>query len=185
MAFLHPSQIVDRLNITPGTKVADFGCGSGHFTVEMARRTGKSGVVYAFDVQEEVLSALKSKIALEHLSNVEMRRADLETSEGTQLAENFVDFVLFCNFLFQIEHKEAPAKEAFRILKAGGRVAVIDWKPDSGHQGGSQGGIGPEKGSRMEKNTVVGIFSEQGFAFDKEFETDDLHYGIIFKKSEA
>jgi len=176
MAFLHPGKIIDRLNITPGIKAADFGCGSGHFTVEMAKRVGKSGTIYAFDIQKEVLSALKSRVALEHLYNVEMRRANLEIVESTQLAGNLLDFVLLCNVLFQIGNKEETAKEAFRVLKSGGRAVVIDWKPDSG------GVVGPVNESRAGKDTVMGIFSDQGFVFDKEFEADDFHYGLVFKK---
>lgn len=178
MAFLHPAKIVDKLNIIPGIRAADFGCGSGHFTVEMAKRIGKSGTVYAFDVQKEVLSALKSKAALEHLNNVEMRRTDLEEVNGTQLAEGLLDFVLLSNVLFQVERKEAPVKEAFRVLRPGGRAAVIDWKPASG-------GLGPPDELRTKKDVINSIFLEQNFVFDREFEVGDFHYGLIFMKPEA
>lgn len=177
MAFLRPAKIVDKLNITPGAKVADFGCGSGHFTVEMAKRVGKSGVVYAFDIQKEVLSALKSKVAFEHLSNIEMRRADLETAEGTLLSKDLLDFILLCNVLFQVEHKDSLIKEAHRVLKSGGRVAVIDWKP-------GLGGFGPLNELRIEKETISSILLESGFVFDREFEADDFHYGLVFKKQD-
>lgn len=178
MAFLHPATIVDKLNITPGIKAADFGCGSGHFTVEMAKRAGNNGTVYAFDIQEGVLSALKSKVALEHLNNVEMRRANLEEREGTQLAQNILDFVLLCNVFFQVENKGALVDEAFRVLKPGGKVAVIDWTPGSG-------GIGPPAEARIGKDTISNMFAEKNFSFEREFEADDLHYGIIFMKPEA
>src|SRR5688572_14273578 len=53
----HPDQIMDTLGIAEASVVADVGAGAGWFTVRLARRVGPNGVVYAVDVQSEMLAA--------------------------------------------------------------------------------------------------------------------------------
>ncbi|MBU1178831.1 class I SAM-dependent methyltransferase [Patescibacteria group bacterium] len=175
MSFISPAKIVsENFNLTPGMKVADFGCGAGHFTLEIARLVGKDGLVYAFDVQEEVLSALKSSVSVKGLANIEICRADLEKPRGTQLADGIADLVLVSNILFQAENKEAVIKEAFRILKSGGRAILIEWLTDAV--------LGPAKELRLPKDEAAKLFSEVGFSFSRGFDADTSHYGLIFTK---
>ena len=178
MSFLNPSEIVDKFDIRPGSKVADFGCGSGHFTVEIAKRLGDEDKVYAFDVQEPVLDALKGSIDSENLANIEPRRVDLETENGTGLADGLLDVVLISNMLFQSEDKNAVAKEAYRVLKSGGKVIVIEWSLDF-----ARDKIGPTKEMRIEKGELENIFTGVGFKIDRDFEAGESHYGLIFLKN--
>ena len=60
MPFLHPSIASQYLEILPGMRIADFGCGSGHWTIILARAVGPSGKVFAVDVQETALEATRS-----------------------------------------------------------------------------------------------------------------------------
>jgi len=172
--FPNPSRIIELIDIRPGMKVADFGCGSGHLTIEMAKRVGGDGVVYAFDVQKEALEALKSRALSENLSNLEYRRVDLEAEKGTHLTDGLMDVVLISNVLFQSEDKNAMAKESFRILKPEGRTAVVEWKP--------AGKLGPPEKMRVEKDDMRKIFTQSGFTENREFEAGESHYGIIFMK---
>lgn len=173
--FINPKQFVDEWDIRPGMKVADFGCGSGHNSIEIARRAGADGRVYAFDVQEEPLSAMKSRIAAEHIYNIEIRRADLELERGTGLADSILDFVVISNILFQTEDKEALVREAFRVLRPEGRVIVIDWDD-------SFASMGPPLNQRVNRDEVNGIFLNVGFVFDREVDVEESHYGLIFRK---
>jgi ubiquinone/menaquinone biosynthesis C-methylase UbiE len=175
MAFLNPADIVVNLDILPGIRAADFGSGPGHFTIELARRIGNAGKVYAFDIQKEPLEALRSKLRLDNITNVETSRVNLETEKGTGLEENSVDFVLISNMLMQAENKEAVAGEAFRILKPGGHVALIEWSADAG-------GLGPPKTMRIAKEEANNIFQKSGFVFEKEFNAGDSHYGLFLRK---
>lgn len=173
--FLNPVGVVERLDIWPGMKVADFGCGAGHFSIEIAKRIGHDGLVCALDVQKEVLEALKSRAKLEHLLNVSFGRVDLEADKGSLLADNLVDMVLISNILFQVEKKDAVAREAFRVLKTQGKLVVIEWES-------TESNLGPPKNLRLEKSAVRDIFLGVGFVFVNEVDTGGSHYGLIFKK---
>ena len=106
--------------------VADFGSGSGHYVLAAAKKMNNSGVVYAIDIQKNLLETIKSEAAKQHLSNVDIIWADIESREGTKLASGTLDFAIASNILFQIGDKEILVKEIKRTLKNGGRAAVID-----------------------------------------------------------
>src|SRR5205085_3885183 len=72
-AWQKPDQIMDALNIADGSRVADIGAGSGWFTIHLAQRVGPKGVVYAQDVQPQMLEAIRRRVQREGLRNVEAR----------------------------------------------------------------------------------------------------------------
>lgn len=172
-SFLNPDEILDKLELNPTMIVADFGCGSGGFTIPLAKRLDE-GLVYGLDIQEQPLSALKGKVLLERLNNVRIIKCDLEPPKGSTLKESSVDLVLIPNVLFQVENKNAIILEASRILRSKGKLVIIDWLTNATQ--------GPEKG-RVPKEEVVRLAKKQGFQFDKEFDAGKYHFGIIFTKS--
>lgn len=175
MTFVSPEQIVKNLGLEAGMIVADFGSGSGHYSIEAAKIVGKAGRVYAIDIQKEMLQAVKSRGEISGLENIEIIWADLEIAGSSKLPDNSIDAVIISNILFQSGAKENIAKEAFRILKSGGRLGVIEWLTNSGK-------IGPSGENRISFDTAVKIFSEVGFGMVNQFDAGDNHYGILFKK---
>ena len=173
--FIKPEEIIKNFEVRPGMVVADFGSGSGHYVLAMAKKMNDTGVVYAIDIQKNLLEAVKSEAERQHLSNVDIIWADIEGKEGTKLASGTLDLAIASNILFQINDKDALAREIFRTLKNGGRAAVIDWAA-------SFGGAGPVAKSLAPKKEAERIFIQEGFLEEREFPAGDNHYGIIFKK---
>ena len=173
--FIKPEEIIKNFEIRQGIVVADFGSGSGHYVLAMAKKMNDTGIVYAIDIQKNLLEKIKSEAAKQHLSNVDIIWADIEGKEGTKLANGTLDFAIASNILFQINDKEALAREIFRTLKNGGQVAVIDWSA-------SFGGAGPVSKAVVPQKEAERIFIQEGFLEEREFPAGDNHYGIIFKK---
>src|SRR6185503_1412508 len=67
-----PERIMDALQIADGSKVADVGAGGGWFTVQLARRVGPNGKVYAEDIQPRMLDAIRRRVAEQGLKQVEL-----------------------------------------------------------------------------------------------------------------
>ena len=61
-AWQRPDEVFQALGIGPGSAVADVGCGDGYFVSRLARRVGREGVVYAEDVDDEVLAKVRRKV---------------------------------------------------------------------------------------------------------------------------
>ncbi|TSC71416.1 MAG: methylase involved in ubiquinone/menaquinone biosynthesi [Parcubacteria group bacterium Gr01-1014_70] len=177
MSFLHPSTSIDSLEIIPGQRIADFGCGSGHWAAALSRAVGPGGKVFAIDIQEPALEATRALMRSLHLQNIETIRADVETPSATALKDATLDAVLISNMLFQADQKANVAKEAARILKPGGRVFLIDWDSTN-----SPSSMGPPLRQRMSRTAVQELFEAVGMHYIKEFNTGSYHYGLIFRK---
>lgn len=169
MSFLNPEKIISTLPISGNMSVADFGCGSGGWSIPLAKKV-KDGQVYAVDVTEEALSALKSKISSERVANIKVVRADLEKSSG--LRDEFIDFVVVSNLLFQTENKNSIIKEAHRIIKKGGMLLIAEWLP--GTDNGPTDRISPEETKQ--------IVEDQGFKIKKEVDAGVYHYAHLYEK---
>ena len=170
--FLNPEKVLEQLDLREDMIAVEFGCGSGAFTIALAKNL-LDGRVYALDVQADVLSALQGRARAEKALNIETIQCDLEQEHGSTLPNDFVDLVLIPNVLFQVEDKKSIINEAKRILKKQGKLLIIDWK--------KQKGLGPKKG-RISANEVKKIAQELGLKLEKEFEPGSFHYGLIFDK---
>ncbi len=171
ISFLDPNEILDKLDLEPNLTVAEFGSGSGGFTIPLAKRL-EDGLVYAIDIQREPLSALKGRTQTENVNNVRIIRGDLEKTEGSTLGPGSVDLVLIVNVLFQAEKKEKIITEAKRVLKQGGRLIIMDWKPKAPK--------GPEGGVKAEK--IKEMAEKEGFSLEEQFDIEKYHYGLVFNK---
>ena len=69
-AWQMPDAVMDAMGIADGSHVAEIGAGGGWFTVRLARRVGPNGLVYAQDVQSQMLEAIRRRMDREGLSNV-------------------------------------------------------------------------------------------------------------------
>jgi ubiquinone/menaquinone biosynthesis C-methylase UbiE len=170
--FLKVNDILLELDTRPDMRACEFGCGSALFTTELAKKLPK-GWMYAMDIQEEKLSALKGRMAIENIHNISTILCDLEAPKATKLQDNFLDIVLIPNMLFQAENKYAILEEANRILKNGGQLLIIDWFKNTPFSP-KEGTITPEE--------LKNMTSKLGLEFKKEFAAGDYHYGLLFVK---
>jgi ubiquinone/menaquinone biosynthesis C-methylase UbiE len=174
-SFLSPERIVSYLNIPRGGVVADFGAGFGFYAVPLARSVGPEGKVYAFDVQAEAISEIRSRARLLHFLQLDAVRVDLERDHGSRLRDAVADLVLVASILHQAENKNAVLLEAARILKPGRTMVIIEWDNSSVP-------AGPAQNFRIPKSKAKEMAEAAGFILDREFEAGSHHYGLLFKK---
>ena len=173
--LLDPARVVDNLDIRPGMKIADFGCGTGHFTILMAKRVGDDGRVTAIDIQEAPLESVRTRAREAGLATIDIIRANLEVLGGTSLLDNSQDMVLLANVLFQSNKKPEIMREAHRILKSGGQLVMVEWKKGSG-------GFGPPENLRMDAEQLKALVSAEQFTFQRDIEVGQYHHVMMFIK---
>ena len=129
-----PEQIMDALKIADGATVADIGAGGGFFTIRLARRVGPNGRVYAVDVQQPMLEAIKRRVMREGLLNVETVRG---TETNPNLPDGALDAVLFVDSYQEVEEPDRVPflRNIARALKPGGRLGIVNYKPGRGGPG--------------------------------------------------
>jgi SAM-dependent methyltransferase len=139
-----PEQIMDSLGIADGARVADLGAGGGWFTVRLARRVGPNGVVYAEDIQPQMIEAINSRVRREGLLNV---RTVLGTPSDPRLPPG-IDAVLIVDAYHEMDEPVTLLRNAVRSLKPQGRIGVVDF-----NAGG--GGPGPAPEERVDPEAVI------------------------------
>lgn len=170
--FSNPVQNLAHISIDHGMSVADIGAGSGFYTIEVAKKVGAGGRVFAVDVQKDILDRIKNNAATIGLHNIEVIWANAEKIGGTKLREACADRVIVSNVLFQIEKPDDFALELRRILKPQGKLLLIDWSEASP--------LGPKKVVSAEQARL--LFEKAHFVLEETFDAGDHHYGIVFKK---
>jgi len=174
--LLDPYFILEQIELGAGMKMADLGCGAaGHFVLPAAKIVGPRGKVYAVDLLKSVLEAVKSRAKLEGVGNVELVWSNLEIYGATAIAPDSLDVTLLVNTLFQIKKRDEVLREAVRLTKSGGKVAVVEW-------GLGEAPMGPSPELRLSKDTVRELARKNGLTEVKEFKAGPYHYGLIFKK---
>lgn len=169
--FVDPRKIVEQFGLTPGMRVADFGCGPGFYTLACARLVGEKGRVYAIDIQEDLLKQLKTEAQREHIENIEIIRGDLEEAGGSTLKEGSVGVVILANTLFQLDEPQKCVDEALRVIEKGGKIFVIDWKE-------SFGGLGPQKENVISQDDARKLFEREGCEITRDINAQNYHYGF-------
>jgi len=108
------------LALLPPLEIADLGAGEGTFSQLLARRAKR---VIAIDNSEKMVE-YGADLARKHgVENLEYRQGDLE---AVPIDDQSVDLAFFSQALHHAQHPERAVAEAWRILKPGGRVVVLD-----------------------------------------------------------
>jgi len=119
--------IIDWLDLdSVADPVAEIGCGYGTFTVPVARRAAQR--VYAIDLEPEMIRTARQNVANAGLGNVEFRCRDV-LDIGTELPSASMGMVLLFNILHSPERTQL-LKEAARIARPNGLLAIIHWRKD-------------------------------------------------------
>ncbi len=170
--FANPEKIIEELKIKEGDVVADFGSGSGFFTLPLARKVGVKGVVYAIDVLPSALEAVAGQAHTFGLENIVIKRADLSVKRGSGLPDESLDCVILKDILFQNEEKKQILKEAYRVLKKGGKLLVMEWNE-------TNFAMGPDLKKRVSIGDLMDIISAEGFSVSEPEEAGNFHYFLI------
>jgi ubiquinone/menaquinone biosynthesis C-methylase UbiE len=154
--------------------VADFGAGSGHYAVASAELVGQSGEVFALDILEDPLSQIATSARLVGIHNISTQVCNLEKIGSCKLPDISCDLVIVSSLLHQVEQKDNVVREAYRVLKTGGKILAVEWT--------SEAGFGPPVGDRIKKEEVRNLLEKHGFRPVKELPAGSFHYAFLYNK---
>ena len=126
-----PRLTLGPVQLAPGQRVLDAGCGPGRLTVRIAREVGRDGSVVALDVQTAMLDRVRARALREGLENIETRQARLG---GGSLPRGAFDRIVLATVLGEIPRPEEALRELRDALKPGGLIAVTEVFPDPHYQ---------------------------------------------------
>jgi predicted methyltransferase len=126
-----PERVVEALSLEPGACVADVGAGDGYFTFLLADAVGPQGQVYAVEVTDAKVDALRAETARRGYQNVNVVRG---AYHDPLLPDRKVDLAFFSGVFHHIEGRIEYFSRLQQDLAPGGRVAVVDGAPDPFHR---------------------------------------------------
>jgi ubiquinone/menaquinone biosynthesis C-methylase UbiE len=115
-------EVLREVDIRPGFRVLDYGCGTGSYIRESARRVGAAGTVYALDVDPLAVRRAQRIAERNGLPNVRTILSDCATG----LPDGSLDVVLLYDILHDLPNREAILRELHRVLKPDGILSVSD-----------------------------------------------------------
>jgi len=164
-----PDQIMDALGIADGSVVAELGAGGGWFTVHLARRVGPNGVVYAEDIQPQMIEYIGRRVQREGLTNV---RTVLGTAKDPRLPPG-LDVVLIMDVYQEIEDPVTLLQNVEQSLTPQGRIGIVNFI-----KGG--GGPGPAPDERVDPEVVIRTATSAGLQLTSREIVQPFLYLLVF-----
>jgi protein-L-isoaspartate O-methyltransferase len=121
----NPALLLNALHLKPGEAVADIGAGTGYYSRRLAREVGPQGVVYAVEIQQEMLDLLTNKMAEAGIHNVQ---PVLGTVTDPRLAPGSTDLILMVDVYHEFDHPAEMTTAMLRALKPGGRLVFVEFR---------------------------------------------------------
>jgi len=170
-SFFSVDLILSKLQFNKKIKDAvEYGSGYGTFSIPASKII--KGTLFAFDIDDSMITILNKKISENGTKNIKVIQRDF-SSDGTGFQNNSVDYVM----LFNILHAENPTillKEAYRILKQGGKAGVINWIYSF------ETPRGPSLEIRPKEENCIKWLSKTGFEIlVKPVSLPPYHYGLV------
>ncbi len=167
MQFLDPETIFDMIGLEKEMVFADLGCGTGFFSMPASSRVKE---VVALDVQEDMLEILRNKIKKEGIKNI---RTILSEESSIPLPAGSVDVLFMANVFHELENKSSILREGKRVLAAGGKLVIIDWKK-------IEMDFGPPLEERLDEQEVISVCGKSGFEVLMKKEAGPYNYVLVF-----
>lgn len=120
----NPEKFLSKFNIKEKMAVADIGCGTGFFTISIAKIVKNEGLVYAIDVSDYMLKKLEKKVKKYKIKNVKIIKSSAENLK--EIKDESVDLSLVLFSLHHFNDKLASIKEILRITKKRGEIYILD-----------------------------------------------------------
>jgi len=166
--------LLEAIEIKKGQRVCDLGSGNGFYTLQLARRVGPEGLVYAVDIQPEMLRMLARRAAAAGLTNI---RPILGTAIDPRLPAGEVDLVLCVDVYHEFSHPEQMLARIRESLAEGGHLVLAEFR-------GEDPAVPIKPLHKMTKAQVRAELEPAGFQLAREFDRLPWQH-LMFFRAEA
>ncbi|WP_027369947.1 class I SAM-dependent methyltransferase [Desulfovermiculus halophilus] len=153
LEYEDPEHILSAFCVQRVGRAIDIGAGTGFYTRPLCRRLGPGGFIWACDVSRDVLQWLQGSLSADERQRIGLVRIG---ESALPFAANTMNLMIMANVLHEFDHPDTMMQEAYRILRAEGRVLVVDWKKEAAP-------FGPPYAHRVSLQDMEGLLEEAGF----------------------
>jgi predicted methyltransferase len=166
-----PAQLVAALRLKPGEAVADIGAGSGYLLPHLSRAVGPAGTVYAEEIQEAFLPALRRHA--ERLGNICVA---LGTPDDPNLPPERVDCFVLLTVYHEIERPSVFLRALQKSARTNAKLAIIDFDPDR------KGDPPPPPGHSVREDDVIAEARAAGWKLKERHTLVPSQFFLIFRR---
>jgi SAM-dependent methyltransferase len=173
------SRLAEEMQWKPGMTIADIGAGDGTYSFAAEKIVGASGHIYATELDQDKLKALRDEVAKQKFANVTIVES---AAEDTKLPTACCDAIFLRRVYHHITAPEAFDKNLLRSLKSGARLAIIDFAPDNSLP--PVEGVPANRGGHgIPQEIMVEELTDAGFKAEKTIDHwSGNDYCVIFAK---
>lgn len=167
-----PVVVFDSLALKVGDCFLDMGCGPGDYSIEASKIVGDIGVVYALDKTQSMIEALKTEANAQGLINLKAMVTDI--TKPLPIEDNCIDMCLMATVLHipdVVKKADTVFTEVSRVLKPGGRLAMIECKKEDSS-------FGPPMEMRLSPEEIADLAWMHGF---EKVSLTDLGYNYVIQ----
>ncbi len=172
-------RVFREMKLKKGMNLLDMACGRGEYSLAASKIIGNNGLVYAIDLWEEGIADLWRQVSDRKIKNIDARVADLR--EKIPVKNSFVDLCLMATVLHDLVETNVAGqalKEAARVLRPEGILAVIEFKK-------MEGPPGPPMHIRLTPEEVSRLTSPHGFMRRRMIDIGPYNYMMLFTVQKA
>jgi len=171
----NPAKLLEVLDLKPGQVVCDFGCGNGYHTLQLAKRVGPSGLVYAIDIQPEMLDLLAERAEPRGLKNI---KPVLAAEDDSGMPADTFDLVLMVDVYHELSHPVEVLAGVRASLKPTGRLAVVEFREEDP-------GVPILPLHKMSKRQVLKEIPPNGFKLVSQFDGLPWQHVLQFARDDS
>lgn len=165
------SRLLQNIDIRPDDVIADIGAGSGYHVFKMADMA-KQGLIYAVDIQPEMLEAMRERQKQEEVGNIELVKG---TEKSVNLPENSVDKALMVDVYHEFNFPVEMIASIQNALRPDGKIYLIEYR-------GEDDTVPIKKVHKMTEEQAVKEMKTAGFKLLKNIDNLPLQHCMVFVK---
>jgi ubiquinone/menaquinone biosynthesis C-methylase UbiE len=168
-------RVMEHLELKPGMVLCDLGCGNGYYTLRMARAVAPRGIVFAVDIQPEMLQMLNARMSRLRLDSI---KPVLGKIDNPNLPEGEIDLLLMADVYHEFSHPESMLYWIRRSLKPEGVVALLEFREED-----DLVPIKPEH--KMSKAQIIKEYEMNGLKLVREFNDLPWQHLMFFARDDS
>lgn len=165
------SKLIKNMNISAEDVIADIGAGSGYHVFKMAPLASK-GIIYAVDIQPEMLAAIEYRKSAYDVSNVLTIQG---TEKSVGLPDNSIDKVLMVDVYHEFSFPKEMLQSIYCALKPNGKIYLIEYR-------GEDASVPIKRLHKMTEAQAIKELNASGFALESNINNLPWQHCMIFKK---
>ena len=165
-----PDYIRRKLNIQKPNRLVEIGAGTGFFSIAFLQLFQPS-ILYACDLSDVMIDWMTENVSPKYPNILPVKTKE----DSVPLQDEIADLVFMINLHHELEDPSKTIREAFRLLKPGGEIFIVDWKKEDMAEG-------PPEEIRCVPEEVKDQLTESGFSSVSIFNELPKHFLVVGEK---